>query len=66
MGFCQEYWQFLIVIGILGGTGTSFIFIVPVDEQLWPFDIENGPDLDPAEEYKKVVYAEDPANLSLW
>ncbi|KAF3017241.1 hypothetical protein E8E15_002354 [Penicillium rubens] len=30
MGFCQEYWQFLIVIGILGGTGTSFIFIVPV------------------------------------
>jgi MFS family permease len=30
MGFCQEYWHFLIVIGILGGMGTSFIFIVPV------------------------------------
>lgn len=30
MGFCTAYWHFLIVIGILGGTGTSFIFIVPV------------------------------------
>ncbi|KAJ6022740.1 uncharacterized protein N7446_013092 [Penicillium canescens] len=30
MGFCSEYWHFLIVIGILGGMGTSFIFIVPV------------------------------------
>ncbi|KAJ5384242.1 hypothetical protein N7517_002153 [Penicillium concentricum] len=30
MGFCEEYWHFLVVIGILGGVGTSFIFIVPV------------------------------------
>lgn len=30
VGFCTEYWHFLIVIGILGGMGTSFIFIVPV------------------------------------
>ncbi|KAJ5583207.1 hypothetical protein N7535_001827, partial [Penicillium sp. DV-2018c] len=30
MGFCEEYWHFLVVIGILGGMGTSFIFIVPV------------------------------------
>ncbi|KAJ5116874.1 hypothetical protein N7456_001222 [Penicillium angulare] len=30
MGFCQQYWHFLVVIGILGGMGTSFIFIVPV------------------------------------
>ncbi|CAI7601575.1 unnamed protein product [Penicillium bialowiezense] len=30
MGFCTQYWHFLIVIGILGGMGTSFIFIVPV------------------------------------
>ena len=30
VGFCRAYWHFLIVIGILGGTGTSFIFIVPV------------------------------------
>ncbi|KAJ5999489.1 Major facilitator superfamily domain general substrate transporter [Penicillium sp. IBT 35674x] len=30
MGFCHEYWHFLVVIGILGGMGTSFIFIVPV------------------------------------
>lgn len=30
MGFCTEYWHFLIVIGVLGGMGTSFIFIVPV------------------------------------
>lgn len=30
MGFCTAYWHFLVVIGILGGLGTSFIFIVPV------------------------------------
>ncbi|KAK6814218.1 Major Facilitator Superfamily protein [Aspergillus parasiticus SU-1] len=30
VGFCQEYWHFLVVIGIIGGVGTSFIFIVPV------------------------------------
>lgn len=30
MGFCTQYWHFLIVVGILGGMGTSFIFIVPV------------------------------------
>lgn len=30
MGFCTLYWHFLVVIGILGGMGTSFIFIVPV------------------------------------
>ena len=30
VGFCTEYWHFLIVTGILGGMGTSFIFIVPV------------------------------------
>ncbi|PLB35153.1 MFS general substrate transporter [Aspergillus candidus] len=30
VGFCRVYWHFLIVIGILGGMGTSFIFIVPV------------------------------------
>ncbi|KAJ5101324.1 hypothetical protein NUU61_003546 [Penicillium alfredii] len=30
MGFCRAYWHFLVVIGILGGMGTSFIFIVPV------------------------------------
>lgn len=30
MGFCSVYWQFLLVIGIIGGMGTSFIFIVPV------------------------------------
>ncbi|KAL2432947.1 Riboflavin transporter MCH5 [Exophiala dermatitidis] len=26
MGICKSYWQFLIVIGILGGTGTSLVF----------------------------------------
>ncbi|GES58850.1 MFS general substrate transporter [Aspergillus terreus] len=30
MGFCSQYWHFLVAIGILGGMGTSFIFIVPV------------------------------------
>lgn len=30
MGFCSVYWHFLVVIGIIGGMGTSFIFIVPV------------------------------------
>ncbi|KAJ5118330.1 hypothetical protein N7448_010041 [Penicillium atrosanguineum] len=30
MGFCTLYWHFIVVIGILGGMGTSFIFIVPV------------------------------------
>lgn len=30
MGFCTQYWHFIVVIGILGGMGTSFIFIVPV------------------------------------
>ncbi|KIW69835.1 hypothetical protein PV04_02159 [Phialophora macrospora] len=26
MGVCTEYWHFLIVIGVLGGTGTSLVF----------------------------------------
>lgn len=30
LGFCTQYWHFLVVIGLLGGMGTSFIFIVPV------------------------------------
>lgn len=30
LGFCEQYWQFFIVLGVLGGIGTSFIFIVPV------------------------------------
>ncbi|KAJ5691869.1 Major facilitator superfamily domain general substrate transporter [Penicillium macrosclerotiorum] len=30
IGFCTAYWHFLVVVGILGGMGTSFIFIVPV------------------------------------
>ncbi|KAF9894339.1 hypothetical protein FE257_007842 [Aspergillus nanangensis] len=30
LGFCSQYWHFLVVIGIVGGMGTSFIFIVPV------------------------------------
>ncbi|EAW11591.1 putative monocarboxylate permease [Aspergillus clavatus NRRL 1] len=30
LGFCREYWHFFLVLGVLGGAGTSFIFIVPV------------------------------------
>ncbi|KAF7179610.1 hypothetical protein CNMCM7691_008658 [Aspergillus felis] len=30
LGFCREYWHFFLVLGVLGGLGTSFIFIVPV------------------------------------
>ena len=30
LGFCEKYWQFFVVLGVLGGIGTSFIFIVPV------------------------------------
>lgn len=30
VGICSEYWHFLVVIGISGRMGTSFIFIVPV------------------------------------
>lgn len=30
LGFCEKYWHFFIVLGVLGGIGTSFIFIVPV------------------------------------
>ncbi|OCT49525.1 Riboflavin transporter MCH5 [Cladophialophora carrionii] len=26
MGVCTEYWHFLIVIGVVGGTGTSLVF----------------------------------------
>lgn len=26
MGFCKEYWQFMLVIGVAGGLGTSMIF----------------------------------------
>ncbi|KIX04523.1 uncharacterized protein Z518_05393 [Rhinocladiella mackenziei CBS 650.93] len=26
MGICNEYWQFLIVIGVMGGFGTSLVF----------------------------------------
>ncbi|KAH8433459.1 MCT family MFS transporter [Aspergillus melleus] len=30
LGFCSKYWHFIVVMGIVGGMGTSFIFIVPV------------------------------------
>lgn len=30
LGFCRLYWHFFVVLGVLGGIGTSFIFIVPV------------------------------------
>lgn len=30
LGFCQAYWHFFVVLGVLGGIGTSFIFVVPV------------------------------------
>ncbi|KAJ5416348.1 hypothetical protein N7491_011383, partial [Penicillium cf. griseofulvum] len=30
LGFCEKYWHFFVVLGVLGGIGTSFIFIVPV------------------------------------
>lgn len=30
LGFCRLYWHFFLVLGVLGGIGTSFIFIVPV------------------------------------
>lgn len=30
LGFCYEYWHFFLALGVLGGIGTSFIFIVPV------------------------------------
>lgn len=26
IGFCHEYWQFILTIGVAGGIGTSFIF----------------------------------------
>jgi MFS family permease len=26
MGVCTKYWQFLLVIGVMGGTGTSLVF----------------------------------------
>jgi MFS family permease len=26
MGICTKYWQFLVTIGVLGGTGTSLVF----------------------------------------
>ncbi|KAI9925599.1 hypothetical protein MW887_005981 [Aspergillus wentii] len=30
LGFCYAYWHFILVVGLIGGMGTSFIFIVPV------------------------------------
>ncbi|KAE8148342.1 major facilitator superfamily domain-containing protein [Aspergillus avenaceus] len=30
LGFCHAYWHFVVVLGLLAGLGTSFIFIVPV------------------------------------
>lgn len=30
LGFCQVYWHFLVVIGLVGGAATSVIFCVPV------------------------------------
>lgn len=30
LGFCETFWQFLIVIGVVAGAATSIIFVVPV------------------------------------
>jgi MFS family permease len=30
LSFCQSYWQYFVVIGIVGGAATSIIFVVPV------------------------------------
>ena len=38
MGVCTKYWHFLIVIGIIGGTGTSFVFtpaIAAIGHYFW-------------------------------
>ncbi|OLN81865.1 putative transporter MCH4-like protein 9 [Colletotrichum chlorophyti] len=30
LGFCQAYWHFLVVVGLVAGAATSIVFVVPV------------------------------------
>lgn len=30
LGFCQLFWQFVIVLGVIAGAATSIVFVVPV------------------------------------
>lgn len=30
LGFCEQFWHFLVVLGLMGGMATSIIFVVPV------------------------------------
>jgi MFS family permease len=42
IGVYTQYWHFLIVIGILGGMRTSFIFIAPVASVSYFFSRQHG------------------------
>ncbi|GKT66982.1 major facilitator superfamily transporter [Colletotrichum tofieldiae] len=30
LGFCQEYWHFMVAMGLVAGAATSIVFVVPV------------------------------------
>lgn len=42
IGFCEEYWHFLVVIGLVAGSATSIIFVVPVATVGQYFQVKRG------------------------
>ncbi|KAK1843114.1 MFS monocarboxylate transporter [Colletotrichum chrysophilum] len=42
IGFCKEYWHFLVVIGLVAGSATSIIFVVPVATVGQYFQVKRG------------------------
>ncbi|EQB49067.1 major facilitator superfamily transporter [Colletotrichum gloeosporioides Cg-14] len=42
IGFCEEYWHFLLVIGLVAGSATSIIFVVPVATVGQYFQVKRG------------------------
>ncbi|KAK2760572.1 MFS monocarboxylate transporter [Colletotrichum kahawae] len=42
IGFCEEYWHFVVVIGLVAGSATSIIFVVPVATVGQYFQVRRG------------------------
>ncbi|KAL0932804.1 MFS monocarboxylate transporter [Colletotrichum truncatum] len=42
LGFCEEYWHFLVVVGLVAGAATSIVFVVPVATLGQYFNVKRG------------------------
>ncbi|KAF9871829.1 MFS monocarboxylate transporter [Colletotrichum karsti] len=42
IGFCREFWHFILVIGVVAGAATSIIFVVPVATVGQYFNVKRG------------------------